>query len=41
MTKNTTYQNLQYTIKAVREEISMILCAYIRKERKKEKKIRK
>lgn len=38
MTKNTTYQNLQYAIKAVLRGKSMILCAYIRKE--EEKKIR-
>ena len=37
MTKNTTYQNLQYAIKAVLRGKSMILCAYIRKEERRKK----
>ena len=41
MTKNTTYQNLQYAIKAVLRGKSMILCAYIRKEEKLNKNIKK
>lgn len=37
MTKNTTYQNLQYAIKAVLRGKSMILSAYLEKKREEKK----